>query len=227
MALRDPQIPLPGGPDSPPPEREAPAAPERALPVSWALLALCVGWYAIGAALELSGRPDALPWLGLFGPLVRAGEYWRAISTVFEHANVIHLVFNMSAVWTLGRVLEYGVGSFRFFITTLVGALGSAVFVLLFNFEQRTVGASGAILAWGGAILPIATRHGRSSIGTWLFQVAIISLLPGVSWAGHLGGFLFGLPCGWAIRGGPGRFAVAAPILVFVSAILVLLAGRQ
>ena len=45
-----------------------------------------------------------------------------------------------------------------------------------------------------------------------------ISLLPFVSWAGHLGGFVFGLPCGLALRAGPRTFPYLAPILLFVSA---------
>ena len=82
------------------------------------------------------------------------------------------------------------------------------------------------ILAWAGALLPIATQSGRRQLGAWLLQVGIISLLPGVSGAGHVGGFLFGLPCGWAMRRPPAQFQVAAPILVFVAAVALYLAGR-
>jgi membrane associated rhomboid family serine protease len=225
LALRDPQIPISGGPGSPPREPEPAAAPERITWVSWTVLAGSVGWFLIQLWLAVNGEPDRVPSFALYGPLVQEGDWWRVIMTAFEHGGALHLVFNMSAVWTLGRVLETGVGPFRMLITSLVGALGSAFFVLLFNFDQRTVGASGMILAWGGAILPIATKHGRQSIGIWLGQVALISLLPGVSWAGHLGGFLFGLPCGWAMRGGRERFGFAAPVLLFISAVLVFLAG--
>lgn len=227
MALRDPQLPLGPGPGEPPPE-PPPHLREPAPPpayVSWTLLLGSVGWYLAQLALAAQARGPA-PSVSLYGPDVYAGEWWRVLLWVFEHGGPVHLLFNMSAVWTLGRVLEAGVGPFRFAVTTLVSALGAALFVLLFNFGQHTVGASGAILGWAGAILPIATRHGRREISTWLVQVALISLLPGVSWAGHLGGFLFGLPCGWAMRGrDPARFHTAAPILVFVSAVLVYLAG--
>jgi rhomboid protease GluP len=193
--------------------------------VSGAILVGSVGWFAAQLWLVSSSGADRVPSLALYGPAVRDGDWWRVIATVFEHGSLIHLVFNMSAVWTLGRVLEAGVGPFRMLVTSLVGALGSALFVLLFNFEQRTVGASGVILSWGGAILPIATQYGRRSIGMWLAQVALLSFLPGISWAGHLGGFLFGVPCGWAMRGGPERFAWAAPVLLFLAGLLVLIAG--
>lgn len=217
MALRDPELPVePGGPTPP-----LSAHPEPVTWVSWGILVGSVGWFA--ARYLLLGQRS--PVLVLDGAQVRGGDWWRVFLCVFEHGNLIHLAFNMSAVWTLGRVLEVGVGPFRMLITSVVGALGSALFVLLFNFDQPTVGASGVILAWGGAILPIATQHGRKSIGTWLAQVALISLLPGVSWAGHLGGFLFGLPCGWAMRGGPERFGYAAPVLIFTAGLLLYLVG--
>jgi rhomboid protease GluP len=193
--------------------------------VCWAILVGSVAWWVAQRGLAFSAQEQP-PSLMLFGPLVKDGEWWRVLMTVFEHSpNPLHILFNMSAVWTLGRVLEFGIGPYRMLITSVVGALGSAFFVLLFNFDQPTVGASGVILAWGGAILPIATQHGRRSIGMWLAQVAVISLIPGVSWAGHLGGFLFGLPCGFAMRAGTERFNTLAPVLLFVSAVLVFLVG--
>jgi rhomboid protease GluP len=106
-----------------------------------------------------------------------------------------------------------------------VGAFGSAAFILLFDWNRPTVGVSGVILAWVGAMLPIATRYGRWALGLWLLQVLVISFIPFVSWSGHLGGFLFGLPCGWAMRGSPERFGYAAPGLLLASGMLVWLAG--
>src|SRR5436305_2022955 len=148
---------------------------------------------AFAANLALGGQPFRQ--MVLFGPKVLEGEWWRVLTCVFAHGSIMHIVFNLSAVWTLGRMLEAGIGTFRFLVTTLVGALGSAFAVLVVNFDQPTLGISGVILAWAGAMLPIVNQAGRRSLGTWLIQVVVISLLPGVSWAGHLGGFVFGVPC--------------------------------
>ena len=150
---------------------------------------------------------------------------WRPFTTVVAHGNVLHIVFNMMAVVTLGRTIEASIGSFRFVIATLVGTMGSAFAVLVWSFEQPTVGASGVILAWAGAILPIASKSGRRQLLVWLAQVALISLLPMVSGAGHVGGFLFGLPCGWVMRQNRQLFATLAPVLVFISGALLYLAG--
>lgn len=225
MALRDPHLPIEGGKSPGPAPPEPKPFPERFTWVSYSLLAGSVGWFAVQLWLTSVRAPADVPTLMLYGPLVRQGEWWRVLATAFEHAGLLHLAFNMSAVWTLGRILEIGIGTYRMLITSVVGALGSALFVLAFSYEAKTVGASGVILSWAGAILPIATQQGRKTVGVWLVQVLVISLLPGVSWQGHLGGFLFGIPCGLAMRLGRERFGYAAPVLVFVAAALVLLVG--
>jgi membrane associated rhomboid family serine protease len=97
--------------------------------------------------------------------------------------------------------------------------------VLAFDFERTTVGISGVILTWAGATLPLVGKSGRKELGVWLVQVAVISLLPGVSWAGHLGGFLFGVPFGMSLRKGTSRFSTVAPFVAFGAAVLALIAG--
>ncbi len=217
MALRERQM-LPGEP-GPPTEPEPRAMPLT--PISYALVGVCV---VVFLGQLVSGGEVTLR-LMLSGPEVAKGEWWRVLTCDLVHGNLLHIFFNLSAVWTLGRILEAAIGPFRFAITTLVGALGSAFAVLVVNFDQPTLGISGVILAWAGAMLPIATKAGRRQLGMWLVQVLVISLLPNVSWAGHLGGFVFGVPCGWVMRRGPKVFGTLAPLLVFAAAVLVFLAG--
>jgi rhomboid protease GluP len=175
------------------------------------------------AALELAqgGNP-----LALFGPLVQQGEYWRMLTCVFEHGGPLHLLFNMSVVWTLGFMLERAIGSWRFLGLSLVTAVGASAFALFFDFNRPMVGASGMILGWAGAMLPISTEQGRKELGTWLVQVVIISLIPGVSWAGHLGGFIFGLPCGVALKLGRPVYARALPLILFITAVVAMFAAH-
>jgi rhomboid protease GluP len=226
------QTPRPGDGDGPPP---GPPGPQRVLPTPYVCYAVMAGAVAmfflsrnagqtlVGPEGEALGR---LPPLALFGPAVRAGEYWRLLGMVFEHGNALHLFFNMSVVYTLGMSLERAIGSARFLGLSLVTALGGSAFALFFNYNVVTVGASGMILGWGGTMLPISTLQGRKDLMFWLVQVAVISLLPGVSWAGHLGGFLFGLPCGMALRQGPKFFSLALPVLLFIAAALAVVASH-
>jgi len=177
---------------------------------------------ALFAAQSL-GLPLA-EWGALAGPPVRHGEWWRLLTSALLHGSVLHIAFNLSVVWTLGRGLEGALGSARFALVSLVGALGSAACVLTFAYEQYTLGLSGVLLAWAGVALPLLDRQGRRDMWVWLAQVLVISLLPGVSWAGHLGGFVAGLGAGLAARNRRVGLARALPVVAFVSAVLIIVA---
>ncbi|HKD42777.1 MAG TPA: rhomboid family intramembrane serine protease [Myxococcaceae bacterium] len=214
MTIRDRQVLTPD-PSSRPVTRERAPPPI----VSGGVIALSVLRYLLDV------RQHTVPW-ALYGPAVQAGDWWRLLLYAFEHGNLLHILFNMSVVWTLGIPLERILGSWRFLIISLATCLGSAAVALFFAFDQPMVGASGMILGWAGVMLPISTRAGRRQLGVWLVQVAIISFLPHVSWQGHLGGFLFGLPFGFALRGGPRVFSYLAPALLACAAAIALVAGR-
>lgn len=214
-----PQGPPPSEQDpapSPPPARR----PGRPTPVTFALIGVSTLVFLAGAVDKRFAEPGVL-----FGPAVAQGQWWRLFTSLVTHGGPIHLLFNMSVVWTVGRVVESLLGSVRFLLVTLVTGLGAGLFVLLFNFNQPTVGMSGAILGWVGLLLPIIRQEGRRQLLVWLAQVAVLSLLPGVSWAGHLGGFLAGLPLGVSLRKGPKVFSVVLPVTAFVLAILTFLVG--
>jgi rhomboid protease GluP len=185
--------------------------------VSIGIIVICVAFLIFDRALPgvVALRGGGFLQAGaLYGPLVAQGQYYRLLLMAFEHGGVLHLAMNMSVVWTLGRPLERAVGSLRFAIVSLITALGASAVTLLLAFQSPTVGASGMILGWAGVMFVLATPEGRRGLGTWLVQIAVISLLPHVSWQGHLGGFLAGLPCGWSLRGGPRRFRLVAPVLL-------------
>ncbi len=205
------------------PEPVEPTAPPVPVPyVSYAVLACCVLVFLLDAFVLDDQLVDAMR---LYGPLVKQGQWWRPLSFVFVHGGPIHLGFNMMAVMSLGRDVERAVGTFRFIVASIVGALGSAIAVLVWNFDQPTVGASGMIIGWAGLMVPVVSKAGRRQLGVWLAQIAVLSLIPGISGAGHLGGFLGGLPCGFMMRGSKARFQTMAPVLLFVAAVLTVLAG--
>ncbi len=224
-----------GGPPGPGGEGAPPRPPAPPLPRPWVSYFVIAGSAAMFFLDRLYSQPildpegsmvGVLAPLALYGPAVQAGEYWRILGAVLEHGGPIHLLFNMSVVVTLGFNLERGIGSLRFLGLSLVTALGASTLSLLADFDVMTVGASGMILGWAGAMLPISTRQGRQELFIWLAQVAVLSLLPFVSWAGHLGGFLFGLPCGLALRMGRQVYARALPILLFLSLVVALYAAH-
>lgn len=211
MTMRD----RPGAPsEEEAPVYDDPRAPARPpiQPFTAAFIAICV---IVGIFDMVTNRRAAEAGL-LFGPYVTQGEWWRVLTTAVLHGGLLHLGMNMMATYDLGGQLERAVGIWRIAIVTAVTALGSGAFVLLFSYDQATVGASGIICGFVGAMLPIATQHGRRILTSLVIQIAIISLLPFVSWQGHLGGFLFGLLCGAGLKFLPRRFAfVGAGLIAF------------
>lgn len=206
--------PAPGPPAEPAPVPPA-AAPRAPLPpFCTGLIGVCVAVFLAQATGVGSGFFRMQNW-ALYGPAVQAGEWWRIFTTVLVHASVLHIFFNMMVVVNLGFAVERMLGTPRMLAVSFVSALGSAAMVLAFGFHLPTVGASGMILGWAGALLPVVNRQGRQSLAWLLVQVLVISLLPGVSWQGHLGGFLAGLACGGLLRVGRTRFNLLWPPLAF------------
>jgi rhomboid protease GluP len=206
--------PAPGRPaeQAPPPPTAGLRAPLP--PFCTGLIGVCVAVFLAQTTGVGSGFFRLQNW-SLYGPAVQAGEWWRIFTTVLVHANVLHIFFNMMVVVNLGFAVERMLGTARMLAVSLVSALGAAAMVLAFGFNLPTVGASGMILGWAGALLPVVNRQGRQSLAWLLVQVAVISILPGVSWQGHLGGFLAGLACGGLLRVGRARFNLLWPPLAF------------
>jgi len=61
---------------------------------------------------------------------------YQLVTHMFMHANPMHLIFNMFALWMFGRVLESVWGPKRFFIFYFVTGLGAALFYSLVNFIE-------------------------------------------------------------------------------------------
>ena len=142
---------------------------------------------------QLCGRiPD-----GQWVPGVSEGAYWQLLTSMFAHVEIWHIGFNMLVLWFLGPQLEAVLGRARFLALYLVSGLAGSVFVYWFSGENTsTLGASGAIFGLMGALLVVAykVRGNVQSILGWLAINAVFTLLfPGVSWQGHLGGFLGGV----------------------------------
>lgn len=140
----------------------------------------------------------------LFGPLVADGEWWRIVTAGFLHAGVIHLAFNMFALFRIGQVLEPAIGRSRFGAVYLTSLLTGSLGVMLLSPNEPTVGASGAIFGLFGLMF-LATR--ANGIDPWSSGIAptiAINLfitfgIPGISIGGHLGGLAGGLLCGYLL----------------------------
>lgn len=146
------------------------------------------------------------------------GDYWRLLTAMFLHGNLLHIGFNGYALLAFGQQIERFYGAARFlaiyFIGGLLGSIASFVFSPL-----PSVGASGAIMGILGAVCIFFWLQ-RRLLGTvartqlWPALVSVVLILVmGISQAGvvdnmaHAGGFVGGLVAAWALapRYRPGR----------------------
>lgn len=135
------------------------------------------------------------------------GRYETLVTACFLHAGVLHLAFNMIALWQAGPLVERAVGSARMAPMYLVaGAFGNLLSVLFGWFGGSggmTVGASGAISGVIAAALVVGWRTGgwrsplTQAMAKWLGFVVVFGVLTNLSGgnidnAAHVGGALAG-----------------------------------
>ena len=144
--------------------------------------------------LVLAGGNRVRNDLVMYGPLVET-EPWRLITAAFTHQQFFHVFSNLFMLYQLGPMLERMLGRLRFVILYLGSALGGSVAVWLLDYNQPTLGASGAVLGLVGALLVISRSLGHDV--TWILGYIVITAflsfaIPNISWQGHLGGFVTG-----------------------------------
>ena len=134
-------------------------------------------------------------------PLVKSGEYYRIITSAFLHIGILHLLFNMYALFVIGTQIEYLYGRFKYFFIYIFSAImGSLFTVALSSSNTVSAGASGAIFGLLGSMLYFGYNY-RGYIGNSIInQVIPVILLnvvigfttPGIGNAAHIGGLIGG-----------------------------------
>jgi membrane associated rhomboid family serine protease len=197
------------------------------------LVALNVIVYLItvaqGAGLNDPGGSLFNKW-ALFGPLVDHGDWWRLITSAFLHASLLHIAFNMLALWWLGAPVEMALGRVRFLALYLVSGLAGAAGALVADPTAVTVGASGAIFGLLGAGLILEWQATGSLAGNYLtlivINLAISFAVPNISYGGHIGGLIGGILATLAFaRFGRGRAAYARLDVLGAASLVVIAAG--
>ncbi len=143
------------------------------------------------------------------GQVIFNNQWWRILTSGFLHADLMHIAFNMYALYILGRECERIFGPVRFLLVYNFALVGGSLFVLLFEaLGGGTVGASGAVLGLLGALLAyfwqyreriVGARQRVSSLASVALINLLLGLLPGISLWGHLGGTLWGFLTGWLL----------------------------
>ena len=138
---------------------------------------------------------------------VGEGRYETLVTACFLHAGLVHLAFNMIALWQAGPLVERAVGSARMAPMYLVaGAFGNLLSVLYGWYGGKagmTVGASGAISGVIAAALVVGWRSAgwrsplTQAMARWLGFVVLFGILSNLGGgnidnAAHVGGAVAG-----------------------------------
>jgi len=151
---------------------------------------------------------DVLHRIGALEPeaVVAQGEYWRLFTALFLHGGLLHLGFNLFALYVLGPPLERSIGTIRTLACYLISGLASSAGVVALNqigliHVDQLIGASGCVLgvvgAWAGFLLrhhhaPHA-RQQLANIGLIVvIQISFDLSTPEVSMPAHMFGLFAG-----------------------------------
>ncbi|CAI9113711.1 OLC1v1014364C1 [Oldenlandia corymbosa var. corymbosa] len=163
------------------------------------------------------------PQVGLSYETVMEGQYWRIITSAFSHISVLHLVFNVSALWSLGVVeqlqhMGLGVKFYLHYTLVLVILSGLLVIGMYHVLIQRckieyfrrvtAVGYSCVVFGWM-TILCVKQPSSKLDLFGFLslpisfapFESLIFTsiIVPQASFLGHLSGIIVGYAIGWGL----------------------------
>lgn len=147
---------------------------------------------------------------------VKNGFWWQPVTSMFAHANLMHIGFNLLTFWSLGGMLcslPVTPGQFAFLV--LGSGLSGSLFWLAqkqmqaqagYNTPQRALGFSGALMGTTAVLASFLPKNRVALFGVvpvplWLCVLGyglydgyyLDRQNTGIAHAGHLGGLGFGL----------------------------------
>jgi rhomboid protease GluP len=190
----------------------------RATPRTWVtplLVGLSVMVWLLNVASGLSPMSpragELLAWGANHLPAT-IQQPWRLLTATVLHGGIIHLAFNMWALWDTGRLAERFYGNLQLLLVYLVSGLAGSMASLFFAARTGvSVGASGAIFGVVGCLLaaiftkahklpPELVRSMRGSmlmfVGYSLFMGFVVGFIDN---AAHIGGLVAGFAMGMVL----------------------------
>ena len=181
------------------------------LPFSYVLITLSIIFFGLQNFTEWLFGYDLLFLYGAkINQFILQGEIWRFLTPAFLHGSIVHLGFNMYALYSIGPSLERKYGGTSFILLYAISAVFGNVFSFLCS-SYVSLGAStaifGLIAAQGVYIYKNRYLLGSAAkplLTNVLFMIAVnlfLGLSPGIDNWGHLGGLVGGFLYAWF--GGP------------------------
>ena len=197
-------------------------------PVTTVLVMINVIVFALmvlnGAGFMVANGPVAIQWGSNFGPLTINGQWWRLLSSTFIHFGIIHLAFNMLALYSTGKMVERMYGSLQFSLLYIFSGVAGSLVSLWWHPDINSAGASGAIFGVFGGILAfmlnrnngvpktIMNAHSKSTALFIGYNLLFGFSQTGIDNGAHIGGLLGGIIFG-ALLARPMEFSARAHLL--------------
>jgi membrane associated rhomboid family serine protease len=176
------------------------------------LIEIILSYRMFGASPgTLDGRAAAL--LGDKNPyfIYQLHQWWRLITAGFLHGGIVHILMNSWTLFILITEAEQFYGTSRVVFTYIATTFTGFLLSTLWSPHSSSLGASAACFGYFGLMLAMAVRRRsdplaqavRAHYGQWLLFGLVLSLLPGIDIAAHIGGFVGGFLIG-LVAGLPG-----------------------
>ncbi|HAL15813.1 MAG TPA: rhomboid family intramembrane serine protease [Anaerolineaceae bacterium] len=175
--------------------------------VTYFMIASSVLVYIGQMLTQTPGGSDLLINLGAkVNSAIIAGQYWRLITPMWLHGSLLHIAFNMYALFIFGANLERAYGHGRFLLLYLLSGFAGNVISFMMS-PTPSIGSSTAIfglIAAQGVFLYQNRRLIRNAQGMLINTLTIaginlvLGLSPGIDNWGHLGGLIGGLAFAWS-----------------------------
>lgn len=179
--------------------------------VTYILIGICVVVYLLQAGTSYLLKIDVPAALGVKeNNLIIQGQLWRLFTPMFLHASILHIGFNMYALFYIGPTLERFYGRWRYLGLYLLSGFAGNVISFMFSpypaLGSSTaifglLGAEGVLLYQNREIFGSITRRALSQVILIAVVNLIIGLTPGIDNWGHIGGLIGGTLFAWF--GGP------------------------
>ena len=193
---------------SPPQPRSIPVSLPASNPrVTYTILGITVAAYLVQLLTQyLYGYDVAIALGAKANAAIRAGQLWRFFTPMLLHGSILHIGFNMYALYIIGIGVERRFGHGRFLLLYILSGFAGSVFSFLLS-SANSIGASGAIFGLIGAEGVFLYRNRKllgdqvkRAINNVIFIVVLnllLGLSPGIdNWA-HVGGLMGGLIFTW------------------------------
>ena len=144
---------------------------------------------------------DVLSKFWIYGPKIRGGEYYRLLTGIFLHGNIMHLLLNCYSLYIIGSQIESFLGKWKFIIIYLFSGITGSLLSITLNGMVPSIGASGAIFGLMGSLLYFGYYY-RVYLGNVVksqiiplivLELAMGFLSTGVDNFAHIGGLVGGI----------------------------------